>query len=245
LRSSQFLPRWLRSTPQFIQRLYRRRYWWSLRTKPVSGWLVQQLLKIGAASVLPEERCCIVDSDNVFFRKFDLSALKRPNPLPLFNASGEVPADSPMHTRWVESSHRLLGLGKPAFPATDFIGNVIIWDQIAVRAMTKRVESVTGMGWAEALCRAHDISEYMLYGYFVQNSIQHLAEHILTSRKLCVSYWGEQALDEHTIDNMLSSADANCVAFSATSFSGTPVDLIRSSLRKHSTSVKADRMTGS
>jgi len=35
--------------------------------------------------------------------------------------------------------------------------------------MASRIEAVTGLDWVEALCRAHGFSEYMLYGYFVQN----------------------------------------------------------------------------
>src|SRR5262245_42527631 len=46
--SSKFLPRWLKQVPRFINPKNHRRYWYSFRTKPVSGWLVQQLLKIGA-----------------------------------------------------------------------------------------------------------------------------------------------------------------------------------------------------
>ena len=37
LPASKFLPRWLRPLPRIVQRK-RRQYWWSLRTRPVSGW---------------------------------------------------------------------------------------------------------------------------------------------------------------------------------------------------------------
>ena len=47
LPASQFLPKWLRPLPRIVQRK-RRQYWWSFRTKPVSGWHVQQYLKIAA-----------------------------------------------------------------------------------------------------------------------------------------------------------------------------------------------------
>jgi Family of unknown function (DUF6492) len=233
LSSLQFLPKWLRPIPRFIRPKNRRRYWWSFRTMPVSGWHVQQLLKIGAASAIPEERCCILDSDNVFFRKFDVAGLARPNPVPLFHVPRDVSADAPLHAPWVKSTFRMLGLGEPTFPATDFVGHVIVWDQRTIRALTKHIEKVTGREWAEALCRARHISEYMLYGYFVQNNPEYLADHVLSSKQLCVSYWDAQALDGQAIDKMLNSAEASQVAFSAPSFSGTSIELIRSSMGKY------------
>src|SRR5439155_2030725 len=49
---SAYLPGWLRPLPRVIQRK-RRQFWWSLRAKPVSGWHVQQFLKIAAVMSLP------------------------------------------------------------------------------------------------------------------------------------------------------------------------------------------------
>ena len=73
LPSSKFLPNWLKLVPPFLLRRGRR-LWWSFRSGPVHGWHIQQLLKIPLFPALPEERFCIVDSDNVFFRPFDVAA---------------------------------------------------------------------------------------------------------------------------------------------------------------------------
>jgi Family of unknown function (DUF6492) len=229
LPTSRFLPAWLGPLPRFMQR-GSRRYWWSLRSWPVSGWRVQQVIKIAAASVLPEERHCVLDSDVVFFRHLDLSAFVSRNPTPLLHAPGAVAGDAPMHARWVRSAHRLLGLAQPTFPADDFIGHIIFWDRRAVRAMTRRIEAATGVEWMEALCRARDISEYMLYGYFVGSNPGFSAQHRLTVDQLCLNCWDADALDRPALERMLRSADDNYVAFSAASFSGTPVPLIRSVL---------------
>ena len=229
LPTSLFLPAWLRPLPHFVRRKSRR-YWWSLRSWPVSGWHAQQFIKIAAARVLPEERYCMLDSDVVFFRHVDLGAFLSPNPMPLFNAPRAVAGDAPTHARWVRSAHRLLGLPEPSFPAADFIGHIICWDQRAVRAMTGRIEAASGLEWVEALCQARDISEYMLYGYFVLSNPGFSGQHRLTEEKLCVSYWDVDALDRPALERMLRSADESYVAFSAASFSGTPVPLIRSVL---------------
>ena len=186
--ASKFLPAWLRPLPRIVQRK-RRQYWWSLRTKPVSGWHVQQYLKIAATISLPHQRYYILDSDVVFFRNFDLARFRYPNSIPLLNMPDEVTPNQIRHSRWVDTSHRLLGLPTPPLPASDFIGHIIFWDQRTTRAMTSRIEAVTSLDWVEALCRTRDFSEYMLYGYFVQNDARSCARHTLTSSTPCVSYW--------------------------------------------------------
>lgn len=231
LPASKFLPKWLRPLPRFVQRK-RRQYWWSFRTKPVSGWHVQQFLKIAATISLPHQRYCILDSDVVFFRDFDLSRFEYPNAIPLLNLPGEVTSGLVDHSHWVETTHRLLGLPAPPLPASDFIGHIIFWDQQTARAMATRIEAVTGLDWVEALCRTRGFSEYMLYGYFVQHDARCSGWHTLASRTPCVSYWDAPELSQGELNELLRSADQDDVAFSVASFSGTPVTIIRAAIEE-------------
>jgi hypothetical protein len=232
--ASRFLPDWLRPLPRVIQRK-RRQYWWSFRTKPVSGWHVQQYLKIAATMSLPYERYCILDSDIVFFRDFDLSQFQYPNPIPLFSLPDEVISSQPRHSRWVETSHELLGLPTPPLPASDFIGHIIFWDRQTTHAMVSQIETVTNLHWIEALCRTREFSEYMLYGYFVQNDARFSGAHRLTSSTQCVSYWEQPKLGKSELNEFLRSANQDDVAFSIASFSGTPVQTIRAAIKERET----------
>jgi hypothetical protein len=232
--ASRFLPHWLRPLPRVIQRK-RRQYWWSFRTKPVSGWHVQQYLKIAATMSLPYERYCILDSDIVFFRDFDLSQFQVPNPIPLFSLPDEVISSQPRHSRWVETSHELLGLPTPPLPASDFIGHIIFWDRQTTHAMVSKIEAVTNLHWIEALCRTREFSEYMLYGYFVQNDARFSGTHRLTSSTQCISYWEQLKLGNSQLNELLRSANKDDVAFSIASFSGTPVQTIRAAIKEHET----------
>ena len=83
LPSSPFLPPWLRALPPFVSRKGRRT-WWSFRSGPLHGWHIQQLLKISGILQLPHQRFCIVDSDNVFFRPFDVAAYAGADTIPLY-----------------------------------------------------------------------------------------------------------------------------------------------------------------
>ena len=227
--ASAHLPDWLRPLPRIIQRK-RRQFWWSLRAKPVSGWHVQQFLKIAATISLPHQRYCILDSDVVFFRDIDLSRFEYPNAIPLLTMTNVVTADQPRHSRWLGTSHQLLGLPTPPFPATDFIGHIIFWDQQTTRALVSRIEAVTGLDWIDALCKTREFSEYMLYGYFVQNDPASAPSHTAVPTTPCVSYWDQPTLSKSELNQLLLNADKHDVAFSIASFSGTPVATIRAAI---------------
>jgi hypothetical protein len=227
--ASAYLPDWLRPLPRIIQRK-RRQFWWSLRAKPVSGWHVQQFLKIAATISLPHQRYCILDSDVVFFRDIDLSRFEYPNAIPLLTMTNVVTADQPRHSRWLGTSHQLLGLPTPPFPATDFIGHIIFWDQQTTRALVSRIEAVTGLDWIDALCKTREFSEYMLYGYFVQNDPASTPSHTAVPTMPCVSYWDQPTLSKGELNQLLLNADKHDVAFSIASFSGTPVATIRAAI---------------
>jgi Family of unknown function (DUF6492) len=232
--ASAFLPGWLRPLPRIFRR-ERRQFWWSLRAKPASGWHVQQLLKIAATIALQHRRFCILDSDIVLFRDFDLAHFQAPNTIPLFRANDEVTAEQPRHARWVETSHQLLGLAMPPLPAPDYIGHIIFWDQETTRQMAARIEAVTGRSWIEALCRTRDFSEYMLYGYFVQNQAGAAASHTSVASTPCVSYWDLPQLDRGGLEQLLARARPGDVAFSVASFSRTPVETMRAAIAENKT----------
>jgi hypothetical protein len=161
LPSSRFLPPWLRALPPFVSRKGRRT-WWSFRSGPLHGWHIQQLLKISGILQLPHQRFCIVDSDNVFFRPFDVAAYAGADTIPLYVERQAVRAEAPLHAVWIRNADRLLGGGPTSFPADDYIGNGLVWDKSTVRDMTATIEAVSGTPWAVALGKARSFSEYIL-----------------------------------------------------------------------------------
>jgi len=223
--ASQLLPAWLRPMPRMLQHKGQR-YWWSLRTRPVNDSYLQRILKIAAAAAFPESRHCILDSDVVFFRRFDLSMLLHPRPAPLFERTGDTGApDLAQRTR---TSRHLLGL-KTSSSATDFSTRIAVWDRRATRAMIERIETVTGVEWVEALCHARSVCEYMLYGCLVQDSPRHRLEHVSTSHARCLRF-GLPAPDRATIEAMLRTADDSDVACSAAGLTAMSIDKLNAVL---------------
>jgi hypothetical protein len=216
---SQLLPAWLRPMPRLLQHKGQR-YWWSLRTRPLSNVHVQRILKIAAADAFPESRHCILDADVVFFRRFDLSMLLHPRHAPVFEQAGDP--SSPDLLQRTRTSRHLLGLGTSVLPAIKFNAGIAVWDRRATRAMIERIETVTGVEWIEALCHARNVCEYMLYGLFVQESPRHRLEHVTTSHTRCLRF-GLPAPDRATIEAMLRTADDNDVACSAAGLTATSI----------------------
>ena len=228
MRASELLPKWLHEIP--LLRWRRRRYWWSFRAKPISGWHTQQLVKIKAAATLPEDRYCLIDSDNVFFRPFDLSSIAPPHPTILRIDRGHAGENLPDHMTWIRTACRVLGLAEPTFPADDFIDQIVIWDKRIVQAMIARIEAVTGREWAEALAHARSFSEYMTYGNFVIGSDMFREAAQISTESFSRTHWTADVLSRDQIIGMIETASPRQVALCIQSFNATPVSDIRDSL---------------
>ena len=224
---SHYLPKWLWAVPAALS-WSRRRVWVSLFSYPVHGWHVQQIAKIAGVLAAPEQRMCIINSDNFFFRKFDISQYAGAEKSPLYVDRQAIRAEaSPFHAIWLRNCNSLLGLPETVFPADDFVGNLLVWDKTAVRAMTDAIKSATGRSWALALCRQRAFSEYLLYGRFVTSSPAQLAAHQIVERSLAHAHWDETRLDKSSIEAMLHDASPEQVALCIQSYSGTSIGDIR------------------
>jgi hypothetical protein len=226
LPSCRFLPNWLRLVPRIFLRK-NRRLWWSFRYRPVHGWHVQQLIKIEAALTLPEQRFCIIDSDNVFFRPFDVATYAGADRIPLHVDPCAITAEAPLHSVWSRNCDRLLGHGPTDFPADDYIGNLIVWDKAALQDMTSAIERISRKSWVAALCGTRSFSEYLLYGHFVRHSRQHSSSHQILSDGPSAGYWEKAPLSLAQLRAVVDTLPRSKVALCVESFSETPVSLIR------------------
>lgn len=223
----RFLPVWLQHVP--LVRVDNRSVFLSLRSRALSGWHIQQLVKLSAAATLDHEIIAIIDSDNAFVRRFDVGEVAA-GPTPLYHDPGGVTVDTVLHARWLASAHRLLGLPEPALPADDYIGNVIFWRAATVRALLSRIEAVSGTGWVTALARARSIAEFMLYGVYVATDSVAAAQHRPTTQSFSRSHWGSDTLDAAGLAALVAAMEPHEVALHVQSFAGTPVQLIRAAV---------------
>jgi len=187
----------------------RKGFWLSLKAPPVRGWIIQQILKIGAIEAIPERTLIFCDSDTAFFRHFDRDNLLVNGKIGLL----DVPFVNDDVRRWTAAARRLLGLSQHDGGYRNHVGDMICWNRETVKAMQRRIESSTGMNWQVALARTLSFSEYMIYGVFVREVLGYDAvDHAPSTVPLVKGLWGAGLTTDSAIDVFIADFDPRTVA---------------------------------
>jgi len=203
--------------------------WFSLKAPPVRGWIMQQIMKIGAIGVIPERTLVFCDSDTAFFRHFDRSDLLVDGKVGLL----DVDFHNDEIRRWTAVSRRLLGLSHYDGGYRNYVGNMICWNRETVKAMQQRIETSTGMNWQVALARTPSFSEYMIYGIFVREVLGYdAADHAPSAALLVKPSWGTLLTTKSAIDSFFADFDSRTVAVMVHSKDGIEPVQYRSHLER-------------
>lgn len=220
IESEAIVGKWMWRTPG------RKGLWLSLNALPVRGWIIQQILKIGAIEVIPERTLAFCDSDTVFFRRFDRDNLLVDGKIGLL----DVDFINDDIRRWTLTARRLLGLAHHDLDFRGHVGNMICWNRETVQAMQRRIEISTGLNWRIALARTPSFSEYIIYGVFVREVLGYQAvDHAPSGVPLVRPSWNIALTSDAAIDGFFADFDPRTVALMV--HSKDAVDLTR--LRDH------------
>ena len=210
-----------------------RRLWLSSRLPPLRGWHVQQLRRIAVATHVDEAALLYCDSDMAFARPFDAAQLWRGDDLRLYRNDGGITRDLEDggldHITWTRRAHAMLGLPEPAFPAHDYINNLVSWRRDAVLAMCARLEEVSGRSWWHAVARRRRFSECQIYGAHA-DGVRRGAEHWPTALPLCLTRWFGDAMEQDEVERFLATLAPDQVAVGIQSFTGSDPALLRRAL---------------
>ena len=195
---------------------------------PISGWLVQQIAKIAAAHALEAETLLIADSDIAFVRAVDTALFVRDGATRLFRRTTPIHEGLPQHAAWYRNACRLLGAVPVPHIMHDYIAPLVTWNAGLVRAMCTRIETVMHMPWADALARTRDVSEYLLYGVFVERVAATQANVWIDDRERCASHWEPGRLSDERARRLAAGVTEGDLAFMITSHASTPPSVRRS-----------------
>jgi len=204
LTTESVMPWWLRRVP------FARRWWLSLKTPPVRNWIFQQLVKLSVGEFLDEPDYVFIDSDVVFIRPFDVSALSPGGQLRLFRVPGV--ANQMPHRLWHRTAAQLLGLPETDYFGSTYIGHLVTWRRDHVRAMYERIASVAHRPWIEAVARQWHLSEYILYGVFVEHVLGPGNGQQYTDLPLCHISWDYEIETDADIDRFFAEVQPYHVA---------------------------------
>jgi hypothetical protein len=185
--------------------------WLSLKSPPIRNWMVQQMIKIAFARSAPEPITIFIDSDVVFIRPFSLANFVQQGKLRLYR---EPECYLPIFDSLYTSTYRLLGLGDYSHgtPRPVYIGNLISWRRSNVIALCDYLEQISGRPWLETLAWSRTMSEYMLYGEFVDRILGEAAGHFADPDTRCYAYWLPQPMDEEQMSQFFAATPASAFA---------------------------------
>ena len=222
--------------PEGMRRLFNvpfaqgRSLWWSPSTGFMVGWHLQQFVKIGMAAQVSDEGLAYCDSDVFFLKPFDVADLSKQGQLRMYRSFEPQMLRLQGNPKFTENALAILGLPLAAKPYYDYVDNFITWHRPTVLEMCHYIEAKSGRSWHGALGRKLKISEYALYGNFV-DGVQKSNRHILAvPDTLCRTQWSRSNKSDEEVRAFCAGLKAKEVAVGIQSFAGVDVALLKSIL---------------
>jgi len=200
------LPQWVFKCPGS------RRWWLALKTAPVRGWILQQVVKLAVAEKLEADGYLYADSDVVFVRPFDATRLWRGSDLRLFRSDRiEVMLESHRYLNWYRHAARYAGSQVPSNIQGGYIAQLNSLRRDRMLELFSAIENASGKPWQQALLGTWDFSEYILYGAYAEYARQ-FAGHYADERQICHSSWFYSIQNEADLQRYLSRLEPHHVA---------------------------------
>lgn len=163
-----FFPRWFYPS---IEKLAPGQAWRFARYGGKGGWIQQQIAKLmsGTLAKSADEPIVVLDSDLFFVREFGIDDLVPADRKLLVRL---MPAtESGKHRKHIANSRRLLQL--PEGPTDHhFMAYPAILYAAWIDELTKHIERLKGRPWQEVLLDEPTMSEYSIYGVFVEEILK-------------------------------------------------------------------------
>ncbi|MGM7669382.1 DUF6492 family protein [Microbacterium sp. A93] len=210
---------------------------WRRPWKPVRGWVLQQIVKMGMAHHVEADIFVNIDSDVVLVRPLTAASCRRAGAIRLYTAEDAVPRTMKRHYRWHQTAHQLLGLpwqGQHSYP--DHVAGIVSWDGELLRQCLARVEEVAGMPWAAAVADHLHFSEDILYGTFVRHFGSDLDRSFQRGTTRCHSYWSPTPMGPEEAEEFIGAFGNEHIAVHIQSNSDTDdavVNEVLDRLQKH------------
>jgi hypothetical protein len=225
---SELLPRHYVRLPKEIY-VNLKRPWPALRP-----WVMQQTVKIAATSELDADVVLVADSDAVFIRPITAERFRAGDgSLLLHREERAVKPEMTRHVLWHQVARDLLGLPPaPPPPLPDYVTPLNYWDPAVVRAMQQRITDTTGRAWMDAFNAQLHISEFILYGVFVDEVRTATTRRPDDGGVVCANYYDRVPMDH---DGAIAFADGlapETVAIMISSHSGTPEEVRQTAIKR-------------
>jgi hypothetical protein len=219
--------------PWWIQRLpFAKNGWFSLSNLFIRNWMLQQIVKLAIAEYITQEVMVFVDSDVSFIRPFDFKNFIHEDKIRLLREPNCDNYQMPRHYKWHQTASQLLGLPNVKYPASGYIGNIITWKRKNVLKLHKHLEDVSGKGWIQTLSSSWHLSEYILYGIFVERILGEDSGHYYNAQKICHEYWNPEEMSKEDLEQFFAEIEPEHIAVMISAKAGISVDRYQKLLSK-------------
>ncbi len=195
--------------PWWIQRLpLVKNGWLSLKTVFIRNWLLQQIVKFAVAQHINKDIFVFVDSDVAFIRPFNLQSFIREDQTRLFRVPNQYNREFltkyPRFEKWQQTASRLLGITQSKLSTSGYVGNIITWRRDNILKLYEHIEKISGRGWMKTICGSLHLSEYILYGIFVDQVLQDKSGHYYDSKRICHEYWSNKSMSDQQLQKFFA-----------------------------------------
>ncbi len=200
---------------------------------PVRGWVMQQAIKIAVTARLDAKVVLLADSDVVLVREPTLDRfVAGDGRLRLWRTVDGVHDGMPDHVRWHAVARELLGLPpRPELPLPDYISPLCYWDPRIVQAMQARIEQTTGRPWMHGFNSRLQISEFILYGVFV-DEVYSRDDPPQGDSDLCHVRWSVSPMDEAEAADFADRLSPEAIGVMLSAKSSTPPEIRAEAVRR-------------
>jgi hypothetical protein len=183
--------------------------WVSWGTRPMRGWLVQQLAKLALMRLAPEDVFIHADSDTALIRRFDADALTLgAEAVPIHRIPDAIDERLPTHIRWHRFAEEVLGLEPRPLPLPDYIGPLIPWHRETACELLDEITRRSRGDWMQTLANGWHLSEYTLYGRYADDVVGRTSAPLPTCPVLCHSFWGPDPITNAELEEFIDGSES-------------------------------------
>ncbi|MFG1696930.1 DUF6492 family protein [Nonomuraea sp. NPDC049309] len=200
---------------------------------PVRGWVMQQIVKIVASAAMDTDVVLVADSDVVLLRPVTAARALVGGRVALHRLEGGVHAGMPRHLLWHRVARDLLRLPPPPGPPLpDYMSPLTFWQPATVRKLQERLRESTGRHWIEAFGSRLHVSEFMLYGVFVDEVLSATEGRPPSDTSICHKTPDESPMDLRTALDFAGRVGPEAIGMLISSKSGTPPEVRQAAIRR-------------
>ena len=202
-----------------------RSIWWSKSAGFSSGWHFQQMVKIGIASHLSQDGLAYCDSDTFFIKPFDVAALTQGDKFRLKHSRTASEVRYAENPPFVRASLEMLELPQDQIYYT-YVDNFVTWRRKTAVELQERLGRKFNGEWRKAFRNRLHVSEYNLYGLFVDSEASAKETHFSTAEFLCKTLWAREPMTPEQIQQFCETLGSTEVMVGIQSFAGVDIGLL-------------------